>query len=111
MASLDFRVVSKKHIPMIISKLEELSIRYQAENKMIEKIEPFYDEIEFLGKTKTANFITEASVIPDCNQRIILGTGPVTAHEVNEHISIDSYRKLVRQYKEMIYQICGKRGE
>ena len=40
------------------------------------------------------------------SKRIILGTGPVTAHEVNEHITEKSYNKLVNQYKELIYKIC-----
>lgn len=35
----------------------------------------------------------------DNASRIILGTGPVTPHEINEHISIESYEKLVGQYK------------
>lgn len=69
--------------------------------------EPFYDNVNFLENAKTANFITEASMINNCNQRIILGVGPVTAHEVNEHISMQSYRNLVEQYKEIIYKICG----
>ena len=49
--------------------------------------------------------MTEAGKVSGC-KRIILGTGPVTAHEVNENISIESYRKLVKQYKEIINKIC-----
>ena len=54
---------------------------------------------------KTADFMTEASLIPKA-KRMIIGTGPVTAHEVNEHISVKSYDKLVKQYEELIYKIC-----
>ena len=48
---------------------------------------------------------SEASIVKN-STRIILGTGPVTAHEVNEHISVDSYRKLVKQYEELINKVC-----
>ncbi|MBR3249494.1 MAG: M20/M25/M40 family metallo-hydrolase [Clostridia bacterium] len=104
--SIDFRIANKKHIKIITNKVEELAKKYRAEVNIIELIEPFYDEISFLGKTKTTNFMTEASKIYD-SKRIILGTGPVTAHEVNENISTNSYNKLINQYKKLIYQICS----
>lgn len=31
----------------------------------------------------------------------------VTAHEINEHISIKSLRLLVEQYKELVEKICN----
>lgn len=55
---------------------------------------------------KTANFMTEASKINGA-KRIILGTGPVTAHEANENIPEKSYKKLIEQYKELIYKFCN----
>ena len=39
---------------------------------------------------------------------MILGPGPVTAHEINEHISKKSLRMLVEQYKELIEKICSE---
>ena len=105
--SIDFRIAKSTQLSMIIKKIEKLAQKYPADVKIIEKIEPFYDEITFLEPTKTANFITEASMMKECKQRIILGTGPVTAHEVNEHISVESYRKLVKQYQELILKVCG----
>lgn len=45
-------------------------------------------------------------MVPE-SKRLILGTGPITAHEINEHISIDSYEKLIEQYKELINKICN----
>jgi acetylornithine deacetylase/succinyl-diaminopimelate desuccinylase-like protein len=71
----------------------------------MELVNSFIDEIDFVEKIKTANFMTEAGKISG-SKRIILGTGPVTAHEVNEHISVESYDKLVEQYKEIIYRVC-----
>ena len=47
----------------------------------------------------------EASFI-ECSNRIILGTGPITAHEVNEYITKESYEKLVKQYRELIKKVC-----
>ena len=55
---------------------------------------------------KTCNFITEASFLPSGSQNIILGAGPVTAHEVNEHITEESLEMLVKQYKEIIEKEC-----
>ena len=111
--SIDFRVANKKHIKLIKDKIEELAKKYIADTNIIEKklydenkIDPFLDTIDFIKNVKTANFMTEASFISNC-KRIILGTGPVTAHEVNEHISKTSYQKLVKQYQELIYKICN----
>ena len=48
--------------------------------------------------------MTEASFIN--GKRIILGVGPVVAHEINEYITIKSLRKTTEQYKELILNIC-----
>ena len=103
--SIDFRIANKKHIEKINKKIEELANKYMAKVNIIELLEPFIDEIDFLSEIKTTNFMTEASKISG-SKRIILGTGPVTAHEVNENISEESYNKLVKQYKELIYKVC-----
>lgn len=105
-AVIDFRIVKKEHAQNITNKLTQLASLYSAEVKTIELIYPFMDSIDFIGETKTANFMTEASLIGDESKKIILGTGPVTAHEVNEHISVESYQKLIKQYTELINQAC-----
>lgn len=99
--SVDFRIANKAHINEIKEKVEELAKKYDCEINIIQCIEPFIDECSFVNKIKTANFITEASFIKGVN-RIILGPGPITAHEVNEYITEESYNKLVEQYKEII---------
>ena len=50
--------------------------------------------------------MTEASFVK--GKRIILGTGEITAHEVNENISIKSLQYLIKQYKDLIYKICNR---
>lgn len=103
--SIDFRIADKEHIGLLKNKVDELSKKYNAEVRIIDLREPYIDNIEFIENAKTANFITEASAINGV-KRIILGTGPVTAHEVDEHISVYSYDKLIKQYEELIYKIC-----
>ena len=66
------------------------------------KLSPFYNKIE--NYTNTCNFITEASFLN--NNRIILGAGPITAHEVDEFITVESLTKLVEEYKELINKYC-----
>lgn len=103
--SIDFRLADKKHIPIITKEIEKLSEKYSAEINIIESIEPFIDNVEVIKEMKTANFITEASMIKNV-KRIILGVGPVTAHEVNENITTKSYDKLVEQYINLINKVC-----
>jgi len=105
--TLDIRVIKESHAKKIMAKVNELAQKYNADVYLNENIAPFIDKIDFIDKIKTANFMTEASLIKNCTKRIILGTGPVTAHEVNEHISTESYRKLVKQYEELIYMVCS----
>ena len=103
--TLDFRPANKNHIKTIKEKIKELAKKYDCEIKIIELVEPFIDKSKYVKEIKTSNFITEASLIngPD---RLILGPGPVTAHEINEHITEESYNNLVAQYKELITKVC-----
>lgn len=102
---IDFRTIKKEHVQMLKNKLEELCKKYNAIYKVDIEIDPFFNEIDFIKSKDTANFMTEASFVK--GKRMILGAGEMTAHEVNEHISIKSLKNLVEQYKEIIYKICG----
>ena len=103
--TIDFRTVKDKHHEKIIKEIEKQCKDYNAEIKITENIAPFINEIENI-EAKTANFITEASLINDKQiNKIILGPGPVTAHEVDEYITEESYEKLIKEYKEIIYKI------
>lgn len=98
---MDFRTIKKEHTNIIKQKIEELSEKYDYTSTIIECVEPYINDCEFVATKKTANFITEASFI-DSKTKIILGTGPVTAHEVNEHITKESYDELVKEYQKIL---------
>lgn len=104
--TMDFRIVKKEHIKMIKEEIEYLSKKYNFYINILECVEPFINIIEgFDSEIKTANFITEASFTKNGN-KIIIGPGPVTAHEINEYITKESYNKLVKQYIEIIEKVC-----
>ena len=103
--SIDFRTIKSEHSKLLKEKMNELSYKYDCTINIFEEIQPFYNELEFVNENKTANFLTEASLVNQ-SKRIILGAGPVTAHEVDEHITVESYKKLVEQYKEIIKKVC-----
>lgn len=104
MSYVDFRIAKQNHINLIKQKLTELCKENGATYEIDIDIEPFYEEIPFIKEVHTAGFMTEASFIK--GKRIILGPGPVTAHEVNEYVSIESLREVVNQYKEIIKKVC-----
>lgn len=99
---VDFRTISKAEEQKIIKELEKLENKYQTKVEELNRLSPFFNEIE--DYNKTCNFITEASFLE--NNRIILGAGPITAHEVNEYVTSESLYKLVEQYKELIKKYC-----
>lgn len=104
-ATFDFRLAKSEHAESITEKMNEISLKYDCEIKIIEKIYPFINEVDFIKTDGCASFMTEASLI-DTESKLILGVGPVTAHEVDEHITVESYDMLVNQYKDIIEKIC-----
>ncbi len=104
MSYVDFRIAKKEHIDMLKRKLEELCKKYDGEYIIDVDIDPFFEKVEFIDEIHTAGFMTEASFMT--GKRIILGPGPVTAHEVDEHITVESLRKTVEQYKDIINKVC-----
>ena len=99
---VDFRTINKIEEQKIINKLKILEEKYQPEVRELNKLSPFLNKSSI--SNKTCNFITEASFLE--TDRIILGAGPITAHEINEYISVTSLYKLVEQYKELIEKYC-----
>lgn len=104
-ATVDFRPVKKEHIEEIKEEINKLSKKYDCKFNIVECLAPFINKTNLINKVKTANFITEASLV-ETKTKIILGAGPVTAHEVDEHITEESYKKLVEQYKEIIKKVA-----
>ncbi len=100
---VDFRIIEENQEEKIIKELKILEEKYDAQVYEMNRISAFYNPLE--NYNKTCNFITEASFIQ--NNRIILGAGPVTAHEIDEFITIDSLYKLVEQYKILIEKCCA----
>lgn len=103
---IDFRTIKEEHNEIIKNKLDELKEKYDYTYEIVELVNPFYNDVEFATEKKTAGFMTEASFVSKESDRVILGLGPVTAHEVNEYVTEESYRKLVNQYKEIIEKYC-----
>jgi len=104
---MDFRIANEKHIELIKNKVNELTLKYNCNAKIFDCIPSFIDKTYIKENQKTANFLTEASMVKG-SSRIILGPGPVTAHEINEHITVESYEELVEQYVNIIKEVCSK---
>lgn len=102
---IDSRISKREHLDILKEKLEEIAKKYDGTISYGDCLYPFNNNIGFIDEKHASSFITEASLI-DTKNRIILGAGPVTAHEINEHISIESFDKLVNQYKKLIENIC-----
>jgi acetylornithine deacetylase/succinyl-diaminopimelate desuccinylase-like protein len=82
--------------------------------KIINEIDPFINESkmvdfyeEITGEKRKPFFgVTEASFIN--NNKIIIGPGPVTAHQSNEYITVKSLYKTCEIYKKIINKICNE---
>ncbi len=111
---LGFRITKKSEdIDYIKSRIEKLVNKYpKVEYKILNEIKPFYNEdaiIDFYEKItnrqrKPFFGVSEASFIN--NNRLILGPGPITAHENNEYIYVSSLMETVDIYKKIIDKIC-----
>ena len=99
---IDFRVIKDEHTERVLNKISNLSQKYKCKYKILNNIKPFSNVDEKILNTQ---FITEASFISTKN-RYILGAGPINAHKANEYITVSSLKKLVEQYKQIIFKYC-----
>ena len=106
MSYIDFRTIKNEHVEAIKQKLDSLCKKYDARYEIDIDVKTFYNNIDFWDKTYTAGFMTEASFISDCN-RIILGVGPMSAHEINEHVNIESLKNCKEQYIKIVKETCN----
>ena len=110
---LDFRICnSEKEYQKIRKRVDETLEKYDASYEIINDIPSFLNDgalikdYEDMTRKKGRPFfgITEASFFG--GDRVIIGPGPMTAHEKNEHISKDALLKSVEIYKKMIEKLC-----
>lgn len=111
--SFDFRTINSKQNAKILKKVEELCQKYSADFNVINNVEAvknndanFAKKIEEICQKscESINYLTEASFFEDRNI-LILGPGPVTAHQDDEYISKSSYLRIIEIYKELIKNI------
>ncbi|MCR5482135.1 MAG: M20/M25/M40 family metallo-hydrolase [Clostridia bacterium] len=110
---LDFRICdSEKEYPLIRKAVDDALEGLDGSYVIINDIASFQNTGELVSvyEEKTGNKarpffgVTEASFIG--GDRVILGPGPLTAHEKNEHVSAASLEKTTQVYKEMIEALC-----
>lgn len=111
---LDIRTIKKEHNLNIQKEIKKILNKYDSncminininptkneDNEMIETVEKICG-----NKAISENYVTEASFIKNTNA-VILGLGPITAHECNEYIEIKKLNKLVKFYEEIIKKYC-----
>lgn len=112
--SLGFRITkNSQDIKFIKDYIDKLINKYpKVEYKILNEINPFYNEDSIIGfyeeiskkKRKTFFGVSEASFID--NNRLILGPGPITAHENDEFILKSSLIETIDIYKKIIERIC-----
>ena len=111
---LDFRICdSASECPMIRQMTDEALEEFDASYEIINDVPSFvntgdriawYEEI--CGKkAETGNGITEASFFTG-SDRVILGPGPMVAHQFNEHVTVESLNKSVEIYLAAIKKEC-----
>ena len=105
----DFRTVSRNDEEIIFNRLNNLITSMEIINNVssaMNKSTKFRKKIEGIcNKPSTGlNYVTEASFFNNKNI-LILGPGPVTAHQEDEFISIDSYKKSIELYKNIIINL------
>ena len=110
---LDFRICdSKAQYQRIRDFVDEALEEFDAEYTIINDVPsfindgdriPWYEEISG-KKAETGNGITEASFID--GDRIILGPGPMVAHQFNEHVTEESLNKCAEIFLEAIKREC-----
>ncbi len=117
MATCDFRVTKDINEYKYIKKyVDRVSKKYNMKYKIILDVLPFYNDDselmkyyeEVTGKKIKKFFgLSEASFIE--HNRVLLGPGPVTAHEDKEHISEKSLYETVEIYTKIINKLCEEK--
>jgi len=110
----DARTVKENHNEVIEKKLKEMLKKYDAKMEIgvnikvnINKNNEMIKQIEEITQCeqKSENYVTEASFISN-SDTIILGLGPITAHQSNEYIEVDKLERLVNIYEKILETYC-----
>ena len=110
----DFRTILEDQHEVIYQKIAELAKKYNCEIEVINDVMPKntrnQESIEIIEKllnekTTGVNYTTEGNFIKGRNI-FILGPGPITGHEIDEHISVKSYRRAKKAYTDIINSFC-----
>lgn len=111
---LGFRITkNSKDIKYIKKYIDNLANKYpKVEYKILNEINPFYNDDEIINfyekisnkKRKPFFGVSEASFIN--NTSLILGPGPITAHEINEYILKLSLYETAKIYEQIICKLC-----
>lgn len=110
----DARTVYEKHNKKIAKNIENISKKYDCKfeiginilpkinynNEMVSMVEKLCN-----NKRTAENYVTEASFIND-SEVIILGPGPNTSHQSNEHIEIQKLNDMAKIYERIIEKYC-----
>lgn len=116
-ATCDFRITKSIEEYNYVKKyVDKLSLKYDMKKTIGMDFLPFYNDSDFVtlceeitGNKRGKFFgLSEASTLK--GNRIILGPGPITAHEDKEHISVKMLEKTFRVYKDIIEEVL-KRNE
>ena len=111
--SFDFRTIDRKQEKEIKTKINKLAKKYMASVNIINNLSSAMTESnEFKNiimsicdaECMGLNYVTEASLI-DNKKILILGPGPITAHQSDEYILRDSYDKIIEVYKKIIKEL------
>ena len=111
--TFDFRTIKKEHNDKIVEFINQLTNKYGAKveilnnlnaavttnSSLIEKLEKMTNQ-----KSIGLNYVTEASFFPE-KDIIILGPGPVTAHQKDEKIKKESFEKCQELYMEILQSL------
>lgn len=110
--TFDFRTITKEHNKKILDKIEKLTKKYQGKANILNNLnaavtdqKEIIEQIEKITKEKAIglNYVTEASFFPDKNI-IILGPGPITAHQKDERIRKESLKDCIEIYRTLIIE-------
>lgn len=110
---LDFRICdSEREYPLIREAVDKALEGLDGEYVIINDIASFQNNSPLVGvyeeksgkKGQPFFGITEASFFE--GDRVIIGPGPMTAHEANEHVDVESLEKTTEIYREMIEELC-----